>query len=49
MLVYAVQIARALDIDLADAMLRKIEVVKRRRDDPDYGRSHPHLYSDEED
>ena len=48
-LVYAVQIALALDIDLTDAMLRKIEVVKRRRDDPDYGRSHPHLYSDEED
>lgn len=47
-LIYAVQIARALDVDISDALLRKIEIVKRRRDDPDYGRSHPHLYSDRE-
>ena len=43
-LVYAVQLARGLDIDISDAMLNKIEIVKGRRDDPDLGRSHPHQY-----
>ena len=42
-LIYAVQLARGLDIDVSDAMLQKIEIVKKRRDDPEYGRSHPHL------
>ena len=48
-LIYAIQLARGLDVDISEAMLRKIEIVKRRRDDPDYGRTHPHLYSDRED
>ena len=47
-LIYAVQLARGLDIDVSEAMLKKIEIVKKRRDDPDFGRSHPHLYSDQE-
>lgn len=47
-LVYAFQLARGLDIDISEAMLRKIEIVKQRRDDPDFGRSHPHLYSENE-
>ena len=42
-LIYAVQLARGLDIDVSEAMLRKIEIVKKRRDDPEYGRTHPHL------
>lgn len=45
-LIYAFQLARGLDIDISDSMERKIEIVKRRRDDPDYGRSHPHVQSD---
>ena len=45
-LVYAVQLARALDVDLSEAMLKKIEIVKGRRDNPDLGRSHPHVESD---
>ena len=48
-LIYALHLIRALDIDISEAMLRKIEIVKKRRDDPDYGRTHPHLYSDRED
>ena len=47
-LIYAIQLARGLDIDVSEAMLRKIEIVKKRRDDPDYGRTHPHLYSEKE-
>ena len=46
-LIYAVQLARALDVDISEAMLRKIEIVKQRRDDPDYGRTHPHVDSDQ--
>lgn len=46
-LIYAVQLARGLDIDISDAMLRKMEIVKGRRDDPDFGRTHPHVRSDE--
>jgi len=45
-LIYAIQLARALDVDLADTLLKKIEIVKGRRDDPDLGRSHPHIDSD---
>ena len=45
-LIYAVQLARALDIDISETMLKKIEIVKGRRDDPDLGRSHPHVNSD---
>lgn len=45
-LIYAIQLARGLNIDISDAMLNKIEIVKRRRDDPDYGRTHPHVDSD---
>lgn len=45
-LIYAIQLARGLNIDVSDAMLNKIEIVKRRRDDPDYGRTHPHVDSD---
>ncbi len=45
-LIYAVQLSRALGVDLSDTMLRKIEIVKGRREDPDLGRSHPHVESD---
>ena len=45
-LIYAVQLARGLDIDISQAMLNKIEIVKGRRDNPDLGRSHPHVDSD---
>lgn len=47
-LIYAIQLARGLDIDVSDAMRRKIEIVKKRRDDPGYGRTHPHVDSDRE-
>lgn len=47
-LVYAIQLARGLDIDVSEAMLKKIEIVKKRRDDPDYGRTHPHVNTDRE-
>ena len=45
-LIYAIQMARALDVDLSEAILKKIGIVKGRRDDPDLGRSHPHLDPD---
>ena len=45
-LIYAIQLARGLDVDISDAVLRKIEIVKGRREDPDLGRSHPHVDSD---
>ena len=45
-LVYAIQLARSLDLDVSEAMTRKIEIVKGRRDDPDLGRSHPHIDPD---
>lgn len=45
-LIYAIQLARGLDVDISDAVLRKIEIVKGRREDPDLGRSHPHMDSD---
>ena len=48
-LIYAIQLARALDVDIADTVLNKIEIVKGRRENPDLGRSHPHLDSDSED
>ena len=45
-LIYAIHMARSLDVDLAGTMLKKIEIVKGRRDDPDLGRTHPHVESD---
>ena len=45
-LIYAIHMARSLDVDLAATMLKKIEIVKGRRDDPDLGRTHPHVESD---
>ena len=48
-LIYAIQLARALDVDIADTVLNKIEIVKGRRENPDLGRSHPHVDSDLED
>ena len=45
-LIYAIQLARGLDVDISDAVLRKIEIVNGRREDPDLGRSHPHVDSD---
>ena len=45
-LIYAIQLARALDVDLSAAILKKIGIVKGRRDDPDLGRTHPHVDSD---
>ena len=45
-LIYAIQLARGLDVDISDAVLRTIEIVKGRREDPDLGRSHPHVDSD---
>lgn len=42
-LIYAVQIMRALDVDISEAMLRKIDIVKQRGTDPNAGRHHPHV------
>ena len=46
-LIYAFQLARALDVDMSAAMMKKIEIVKGRKDDPDLGRSHPHVNPDQ--
>ena len=48
-LIYAIQLARGLDVDISDAVLSKIEIVKGRRENPDLGRSHPHVDTDSED
>lgn len=42
-LIYAVQIMRALDVDISEAMLQKIDIVKQRGTNPDAGRYHPHV------
>ena len=42
-LIYAVQIMRAMDVDISEAMLRKIDIVKQRGTDPNAGRHHPHV------
>ena len=45
-MIYAFQLARGLDMDISDTMLKKIDIVRGRRDDPNYGRTHPHVESD---
>lgn len=47
-LVYGVQLMRVLDVDISDAFLNKIEIVKQRAIDPNAGRTHPHVDSDAE-
>ena len=42
-LIYAVQIARAIDMDIAAVMLKKIDIVMQRGTNPDAGRYHPHV------
>ena len=42
-LIYGIQIMRALDVDISDTVLRKIDIVKQRSVDPDAGRTHPHV------
>ena len=34
---------RALDVDIAEILLKKIDIVKQRAVDPDAGRHHPHV------
>lgn len=42
-LIYGLQIMRALDVDVSETMLRKIDIVKQRATNPDAGRHHPHV------
>lgn len=42
-LIYAIQIMRALDVDISDTLLKKIDIVKQRATNPDAGRHHPHV------
>ncbi len=42
-LIYGLQVMNALGVDISDAVLRKIEIVRRRATDPDAGRTHPHV------
>lgn len=42
-MIYGMQIMRALDVDISDTMLKKIDIVKQRAVDPDAGRHHPHV------
>ena len=42
-MIYGIQIMRALNVDIADGLLRKIDIVKQRAVDPDAGRHHPHV------
>lgn len=44
-LIYALQIMRALNVDISEAMLKKINIIKQRATDPDAGRHHPHVNS----
>lgn len=45
-LIYGLQVMNALNVDIADVVLNKVEVVRRRAVDPDAGRTHPHHYDD---
>lgn len=42
-MIYGIQIMRALNVDISDTMLGKIDIVKQRAIDPDAGRHHPHV------
>ena len=45
-LIYGLQVMNALNVDIADAVLNKVEIVRQRAVDPDAGRTHPHRYDD---
>ena len=45
-LIYGLQVMNALNVDIADVVLNKVEVVRRRAVDPDAGRTHPHRHDD---
>ena len=42
-MIYGIQIMRALNVDISDMLLKKIDIVKQRAVDPDAGRHHPHV------
>lgn len=48
-MIYGIQIMRALNVDISDTILRKIDIVKQRAVDPNAGRTHPHTYVELED
>ena len=45
-LIYGLQVMNALHVDIADAVLSKVEIVRQRAVDPDAGRTHPHRHDD---
>lgn len=42
-LIYGIQIMRALNVDISDVLMKKIDIVKQRATNPDAGRHHPHV------
>ena len=45
-LIYGLQVMNALHVDIADAVLSKVDIVRPRAVDPDAGRTHPHRHDD---
>lgn len=45
-LIYGLQVMNALHVDIADAVLSKVDIVRQRAVDPDAGRTHPHRHDD---
>ena len=45
-LIYGLQVMNALNVDIADAVLSKVDIVRQRAVDPDAGRTHPHRHDD---
>lgn len=45
-LIYGLQVMNALHVDIADAVLSKVDIVRQRAVDPDAGRTHPHRRDD---
>ena len=45
-LIYGLQVMNALHVDIADAVLSKVNIVRQRAVDPDAGRTHPHRHDD---
>lgn len=45
-LIYGLQVMNALHVDVADAVLSKVDIVRQRAVDPDAGRTHPHRHDD---
>ena len=44
--IYGLQVMNALHVDIADAVLSKVDIVRQRAVDPDAGRTHPHRHDD---